>query len=338
MLFISGKYGQKKDFSKFYENITNSFRLKDGVAEAGQTRLCLDAWNRLEIGAEGSVAPCCIFSKLWHIDKPKQMDLGLKHLRKSLLSGNLNYLCQKCLSKPLVSTKELLDEVQKRKDAINDNDLLSALPLEVLNVGVTESCNLRCTYCSLSDNNYVGKHMSEATFKTCLELIKQSPEDAIIEMYGHGELTFHPHWKPYCESVLNFGRRIHAITNLATNLHQEDFDLLARFYTLWISLDSNDEEMMKNIRRKVSPLKIYEKVRRIQEAAKQQNIPGPKITFSVGVYEPSIWTLDSFMEDLVKLEIHSVVFWDLIDIPSLENVIASRLVNLDEAQTKKANI
>lgn len=83
-----------------------------------------------------------------------------------------------------------------------------------------------------------------------------------------------------------------------------------------VSLDSDDGEMMKRIRKAVQVEKVFETIQRIREtAARRAPSHAPKFSISGGVYDPSIWTLERFVRRLVDMNVSAITFWDLVEYP-----------------------
>lgn len=327
--------GKVDDFSSRFPEFENSFRHIIQPKE-NETRKCLHAWDRVEVGTEGGLAPCCNFRRIWDVDDDQQVENGYRHLRQSLLDGELNYLCQNCYIAPVTTKEELRKEVETKQKESNISDILSPLPTEVVCVSVTDKCNLRCVYCSVSHPDYAGKHMKDHVFDEALEYIYKSKPDARVELFGHGETTFHPKWRTYCRKAIDSGRKIHFVTNLASQLKDEDFDLLAKFDSIWVSLDSNDEQMMMKIRRKIKPKVVFDRIEKIRESAKRQNIKGPEISITVVVYDPSIWTITAFVEEVINIKIDGMNFQTLIELPQSQKGLVRNISHLNEEETQMA--
>lgn len=327
--------GKLKDFPRRQIEFKNSFR-HIIQPKKDETRMCLHAWNRVEIGTQGRISPCCNFRRIWDANDKKQVENGYKNLRKSLLNGKLNYLCQNCYIAPVVSKEILEKEIKKQQTEANNTDILSSLPTEVVCISVTEKCNLRCVYCSVSHPDYRGKHMRNDVFDEALKYIYKSKHSARVEMFGHGETTFHPRWREYCQAAIATGRKIHFVTNMASQLEEEDFKLLAQFNSIWVSLDSNDEEMMMQIRRRIRPRIVFEKIEKIRTTSEKMNIKGPEIRIAVVIYDPSIWTVESLVSDIIKKRLDGVNFQTLIELPLSEKGLIRNISHLDNEETIKA--
>jgi MoaA/NifB/PqqE/SkfB family radical SAM enzyme len=117
-----------------------------------------------------------------------------------------------------------------------------------------------------------------------------------------------------CGSIIEVGYRPHIITNLAKNYSEEEIDMLAKFSSIQVSLDSDDDALMRSIRKSVRTAHVFETIERILNAAGRLGIsPAPRVSFSVGVYDPSIWTLERFVERIVAFGVRNITFWNLVE-------------------------
>ena len=154
-------------------------------------------------------------------------------------------------------------------------------------------------------------------------------------MNGHGETTFHPKWVAWCRRIIDAGHRPHIITNLAKHYTDAELELLTEFRFIQVSLDSDDREMMKRIRKAVQVEKVFETIQRIREMAERRaSFDVPKFSISIGVYDPSIWTLEPFVRRLVDMNISAITFWDLVEYP--HQTLVTPLSSLEGRQRERA--
>jgi len=310
----------------------------DDGSGARLTRDCLDPWTYLEVSAAGEVRPCCNFHALGRLGtgdiNPDQLRESepFASLRASLLSGRLEGPCQVCHIRRTVPTGELrqhLDEATRSAGATGVPET-APLPITELRVDINEKCNLRCDYCEVSSPTYAGVEMTRATFEHVLPLLEQAP-GAIIHVNGHGETTFHPQWLAWCREIVEAGHRPFIITNLAKTYSDEEVALLARFRVIQVSLDSDDSELMRTIRRRVSVQHVFDTIARIREAGAPDP---PYFSASIGVYDPSIWGLQAFVQRLIGMRVRTITFWDLVE-KSHQSLVRS-LQHLTEDEQARA--
>jgi hypothetical protein len=304
----------------------------------GTTRDCLDPWSYLEITASGGLKPCCVMPPLQSMDGTPDSALSaissapFKKLRRQLLSGKLNPECDTCHLRSRVPRSVLKDRVAEYQR--------SKVPVEApfpkeLRIDINELCNLRCDYCAVSSPNYVGQEMAPDMFPAMIELVKRMPPGSAIHVNGHGETTFHPKWMDISCQILAADHRPYITTNLAKNFSDAEIDLLAQFGAIAVSLDSTDDKLMREIRKPVRVAHVFSTIARIRAAAERQKVsPPPSINFSVGIYDPSIWGMESFVETLIGQDAGSVTFWNLREYPHQTKV--RTLTSLNDVQTRKA--
>jgi molybdenum cofactor biosynthesis enzyme MoaA len=111
--------------------------------------------------------------------------------------------------------------------------------------------------------------------------------------------------------------------------------MLAEFRVIQVSLDSDDGEMMKRIRKAVQVENVFETIHRIREMAARRTSPHvPRFWMSIGVYDPSIWTLERFVQRLVDMDISVITFWDLVEYQ--HQTLVKRLNRLEGQQRERA--
>src|SRR5262245_20668731 len=304
------------------------------------TRDCLDPWNYLEISARGEVRPCCNFDSIGRLGSASRDTSGLRNtdafraLRESLLSGNLQSPCQRCHIRstiPVATLKRRLDPAVRQ---LPSSDPLDPLPIANVRIDINEKCNLRCDYCAVSSPSYAGVEMEEELFDRIVPLLANESR-AMVHVNGHGETTFHPKWVAWCQRIVEAGHRPYIITNLAKHYTDAELEMLAEFMFIQVSLDSDDSEMMKRIRKAVQVEKVFETIQRIREVAARRASPHmPRFSMSIGVYDPSIWTLERFVRRLVDVNISAITFWDLVEYP--HQTLVTPLSRLEGPQRERA--
>lgn len=306
---------------------------------APMTRDCLDPWTYVEVSAAGNIRPCCRFRPLAKLDDgsdvgPIRDNEKFRALRQGLLSGKLDRICQKCHFRKSVPVEVLNRKVAAAARRAGEPDVLKALPISFFRVDINEKCNLRCDYCMVSSPTYKGVEMDGGLFDRAIALLGGIDTRAEVHVNGHGETTFHPQWMDMCKRIIDRGFRPYIISNLAKNYSDEEVDLLARFSEIQVSLDSDDTELMRKVRKAVRVDNIFETIERIREASRRGGRRMPKFTFSVGIYDPSIWTLESFVDRIIRLGSIGVTFWDLVAYQH-QNLVKS-LGSLDPQQKMRA--
>jgi hypothetical protein len=291
-------------------------------AGIAHTRDCLDPWNYLETSVAGDLRPCCRFRPLAKLDDSADVrtlrnNEHFRELRRSLLSGQLQSDCQSCHIRKTVTIGALKQRVAAAARHSGEEDLLKPHPVGLLRIDITEKCNLRCDYCAVSSPDYKGVDMEDSIFERALTLLDEIKSDADVHVNGHGETTYHKRWTQMCGRIIDRGFAPFFITNLAKDYSDDEVELLSRFSRIQVSLDSDDTELMRSIRKPARVEKIFDTVKRIRvSAARRGARKRPEFAFSVGVYDPSIWTLETFVDRIIRdgsVKAVQVTFWDLVE-------------------------
>ncbi|GAB6039693.1 radical SAM protein [Endothiovibrio diazotrophicus] len=224
--------------------------------------------------------------------------------------------------------------VEEEARAAHIGDPLRQMRISEIRIDINERCNLRCDYCAVSAPSYHGVEMPASVFDRVLPLL-QREKDAAVYVNGHGETTYHRDWQAWCRRILDAGHRPIITTNLAKPFSDDEIALLARFRTIQVSLDSHDAGMMKRVRKAVDVDKVFATMERIREAAARGGSPDvPEFSMSVGVYDPSVWTLEAFVERLIAINVAAITFWNLVEKPHQVQVKA--LCRLEEPMRQRA--
>lgn len=303
---------------------------------AKQTRRCIDPWSYLEITPSEGLKPCCKISSLsqwdpnvplidaWRADEFKQ-------LRKQLAEGgdSLNRMCMNCHIRPWTSVAEFQKRLQELGLASDPG------PLRYLRIEMTKACNLRCTYCAVSQPEYKAQSMTAQTLEKILDLLPyQDPSILELHINGHGETTIHPNWLPFAQSVLAMGFRPHLITNLSKELSDEEVQTLAWFSTICISLDTVNANLLGRLRRGANLAIIENNLQRIQASVRDEP---PTFSLSCGVYDKTIDGLNDLLAFCQQYGIAKVVFWQLVKYPDVPDALnAQPITSLPLPQQRKS--
>lgn len=311
------------------EGRAGTFRSGTLPQEQAWTRLCADPWTYAEIAHDLQVKPCCNYHGLEALPASGAQATSfrngpaMRELRMQLLSGNLSPRCRGCHIRekaPLAALGPWLQrEIGARQDPADPAEL------EYLRVDITTDCNLRCVYCAVSQPGYVGTRMPDEALDTVRRLALETSRLKTVMVNGHGETTTHPAWMSFCEPLLERGLRLTIISNLAKDFSAAEIGCLARFHAIQLSVDSADPLEVRTVRRKARLEHLLFNITRIRMAAREQQVRGPNIQFSCGVYDRNSAGLPDYARMAVAMKIHAVTFWNLVkypDIPGAVNVQA----------------
>jgi MoaA/NifB/PqqE/SkfB family radical SAM enzyme len=194
---------------------------------------------------------------------------------------------------------------------------LSVHVLERMQVVLTTRCNLRCTYCNVSQPTYVGADMDAAVFDAVVRDLEKRVPPPVVQVNGHGETTMLPHWVTWVGRLLDRGVRLSIVSNFAAPLRDDEVRLLARFNSITVSLDTIDAEQLAQVRRKVRFATLAENVERVQGAAAEAGSGGPAFALSVGLYDRNFAGLPALARYAVAARVREVWFWRLKKYPDV---------------------
>ena len=202
-------------------------------------------------------------------------------------------------------------------------------------VEVTSSCNLRCTYCMVSQPDYVGLDLpGELLDEVLTELRKRKLDQICIN--GHGETTMRPGWhRPFLPLVTEF--RVSLFSNLARRFPADEIAFLASIDSLNLSLDTDDPELTRLVRRSVSLDVIVANLEAIRAAAIVANTSGPRLILSTGVYDLNVLKLDGLARFAIANHVDHIVFWSVVKHPDVDGATNVRnLLALDHHEAMMA--
>ena len=189
-------------------------------------------------------------------------------------------------------------------------------------VEFTTRCNLRCTYCAVSQPSYVGARLPLEHFDALTKLIvERRPQ--IIMVNGHGETTTVQDWDRYCRKWLDLGLDLGIITNLAKELSDREIESLARFRKLVFSIDTADPTLFEQLRRGARFEVFSRNLGRIASAAARQRRP-PDLAFSVVVMDVNVRLLPELVDFGLAHGVRSFDLCAFKKYPRVEGTVPAR--------------
>jgi len=91
---------------------------------------------------------------------------------------------------------------------------LEARPIDCLLLTATSNCNLRCTYCGVSQPWYVGQDLDISNLDNFIAGISDYKTN-LIQVNGHGETTMIEGWGKFCQKLLDKGFPLVITSNFA---------------------------------------------------------------------------------------------------------------------------
>jgi len=124
-------------------------------------------------------------------------------------------------------------------------DLLAPVPGFAI-LELSSRCNLRCTYCGVSQPGYAGLDLALDPAEVIAQLRALGVTSALIS--GNGESTVAPGWHRVAEALLDAGIAIRMTTNLARRASGAELAVLARMDAITVSCDTVDAELFARLR------------------------------------------------------------------------------------------
>lgn len=310
----SGQFRSGHDhFLSYGQREQRARSVRQGPGDARLTRLCHDPWVHLEVAASGALRPCCISTPIEGQDVrgADRNHPQWRALRQALLSGELPGMCRSCHIRPAATVEALRTSLAGA--GITPSDPTDAGPLQSMRVDVNEQCNLRCTYCAVSQPGYEGIPMAHNLFGAVLALVDAHP-GIRIDLNGHGETTFHPGWLGLATQIHDRGAPTTILSNFARLFSEAEATAFARMQTIQISLDAADADFLKEVRRKVSLATIRRNIALIRARAEALGL-APEWTISAGIYDLNVEHLEGLAEFAIANRFAGVTFWTLVEYP-----------------------
>ncbi|WP_279249391.1 radical SAM protein [Candidatus Marimicrobium litorale] len=112
----------------------------------------------------------------------------------------------------------------------------------------TTNCNLKCVYCAVQNQDYIGRDLEPGSIELYVEQLKKR-NVLEVTVSGHGETTVIENWHVQCNSLLEQGCKLDIITNLSKTLSVEEIDTFSLFNFSLVSCDSVNLKTFKALRK-----------------------------------------------------------------------------------------
>jgi radical SAM protein with 4Fe4S-binding SPASM domain len=196
---------------------------------------------------------------------------------------------------------------------------------------VTSKCNLKCTYCAVSQADYKGLDMPQSMLNSVLDELRTRKVEQVC-INGHGETTARRGWEvPFVPLVDEF--KISLISNLARRLKAQEAHFLSTIDSLNVSLDTVDADLLRKVRRGLEFDVLVANLHLVRSEADRESRIGPKLILFAGVYDLSVFGLEDLAKFAVEHHFSHVVFWSVVKHPDVPNAVnVNTLLSLDDGQ------
>lgn len=187
----------------------------------------------------------------------------------------------------------------------------------------TSGCNMRCSYCAISQDYWEPKDLDEdLANRVTEEVIARQPDwpnsgiQHGVTIHGHGETTMLKDWEKKAKKFIDAGVPISICTNLAKQYTVDELKVLASMHHMTVSLDTIDVQLFKQLRRGGDIRHVIYNMTRVQDFAKRMDSP-LNISWSCVCCDKSIWGLDDLVEYGISLGVNGFTFCNLMtdDVP-----------------------
>lgn len=215
-----------------------------------------------------------------------------------------------------------------RSDPRVDLDLTRSPTVSWAFLELTTRCNLRCTYCPVSQPTYLNVDLEPERIDSLVEELV-ALDVQVVQMNGHGESTVVRGWEALADRLADRGLRLHLTTNLAKRLKPSEVAALSRFERITFSVDTADPELCAELRRGAKLERILENVKAIHDFASERRRP-LELAVSTVVSEQTAPGIEELADVLLERGVRWFRFADLVEYPPVDGVLTARHVsNLD---------
>jgi len=197
------------------------------------------------------------------------------------------------------------------------NEYLISKRLVVAMVEYTSRCNLRCSYCKVSQRDWVGVDLSEdmATMVTN-QIIKAAPN--VVIMHGHGETTMLKNWVEHASYLERAGIKLSICSNLSKEYDEQELLALSKFAHIAVSIDTVNASLFKTLRRGADIYRVLYNIVRIKMIAASYDRQ-IFITWSIVCCDKTLPGLLELVRYGIELDINGFTFCNLTVYDNLSN-------------------
>jgi len=199
----------------------------------------------------------------------------------------------------------------------NHNYLISNKSAVAL-VEYTTRCNLRCTYCAVSSDSWIGKDIeSNISIDITKQIIKRNPN--IVAIHGHGETTIYKDWQIVAREYLDNGINLSICSNLSKQYTDDEINLLAQFEHISVSIDTTNPVVFSELRKGSKLDRVLNNIKLIKKKAANNN-NNLYMTWSMVCCDKTIFDLCNSVKQGIELGIQGFTISNLTIDDSISNV------------------
>lgn len=199
-------------------------------------------------------------------------------------------------------------------------DLRRSPRLDGAHIEFTTNCNLKCSYCAVSQPDYVGRDIDLPTIDALIAdvVALRVPN---VGISGHGETTSLPEWQVHARRLIDAGSKIAAISNLAKTYSTDELATLAKFHVLVVSIDTIDIELFKRLRRGGDLRRVLYNIGAVRAEAVRLGISPPIFRWTSVICDRNVFGLPSLVRYGLALGIREFSFQNLVKMPEVKGSI-----------------
>ena len=186
-----------------------------------------------------------------------------------------------------------------------------------LDITFTSDCNLRCTYCAVSQPGYHGQHLSKLNIDEILKIIDRGFVSS-VQLSGHGETTMLDNWVDIVSPFLSGNLYTSLISNFSRAFTDVELDTLLKLSEIMISIDTVDREVLRIVRKPVRAEMIVYNMLRLKARARLLGLECPKLVWNNVLSVESLAGLESWYFSGRELGVETFILSNLVQYPNIQ--------------------
>lgn len=205
---------------------------------------------------------------------------------------------------------------------LRDEDFVAVRSLRKVSLEFTTRCNLKCTYCGVTDPAYIKQDMNLEHFGS---LIEQLLELGVkwVQISGAGETTIVKNWDDYLFQLIDAGFKITIISNLAKPIPDRAIAALSRCKEITTSVDTADAELFAKIRTGGDLRVLLHNILRIRSTALMEGREAPRIIWNCVTNDKIVFDVERWVATGISV---GVDHFQMSELTVLENLPVEQVV------------